>query len=55
MATLVNPSSKTFWAGIGMIGYGIFEIATGDPAAGIDNLLEGFAIVFMRHAIAKGG
>lgn len=47
--------TKTFWAGLSLVGYGVVNIASGNYQEGVQNILEGLAFIFLRSAIAKGG
>ena len=52
--TFIDPSSKTFWAGAGLVGFGLYTIfAVGDADAGIQQIMQGFGLMFLRHAVAK--
>ena len=48
-------TTKTFWVGVGMIGYAVFGFITGhvpqDQA--IKNILEGVGFITLRSAINK--
>ena len=47
----LNPSSATFWTGVGLIGYGIARIVTGDAWNGSESIFEGLGLIFLRRAI----
>lgn len=51
--TFIDPSSKTFWAGVSLIGYGIFELVSGDPNEGVGKILEGLGFIFLRQAVGQ--
>lgn len=44
-------SKKTTWTGLGMVGFGIYQITTGNVGTGITTMMTGFGLVFMRSAI----
>lgn len=44
--------TKTFWAGVALIIYGITRLWEGE-VEGIREILEGLGIIFLRHSIAK--
>lgn len=44
---------KTFWAGLALVGTGIFQIVGGSTDEGIKTIVQGAAVIFMRQAIAK--
>jgi hypothetical protein len=44
---------KSFWAGLGLIGFGIYQIATGMPDEGIQSVGIGLATIFIRDGIRK--
>lgn len=44
---------KSTWAGISAIGAGGVLIATGDLQSGVQTIIGGFAVIFLREAIAK--
>jgi len=46
--------TKTFWGGLGQVLYGIYLIANGNPQDGIQNVILGLSIIFLRDAIRKG-
>lgn len=43
--------SKTFWTGIGLVGYGVFQIVQGDQEQGIHSIMEGLGLIFLRSAV----
>lgn len=43
--------TKTFWSGVGLIGLGIVNIASGNANEGIQNIIEGLAFIFLRHSL----
>lgn len=49
----IDLGSKTFWSGLGLIAFGIFNIVQGDVENGIRSIAEGFGFIGLRHAIAK--
>lgn len=55
MPSFINPSSKTFWTGLGGVGYGIYTLVTGDTDTGIKMIFAGLGLIFMRDAVEKSG
>lgn len=53
MKNLINPASGTFWTGIGLVGFGIYTIITGNQQEGIQRVMEGLGLIFVRRAIAN--
>lgn len=47
--------SKTFWVGLGTVGFGIFQCVKGDSNTGVTTILMGFGMIFGREAIEKSG
>lgn len=45
--------TKTFWSGLGLIAYGIIQITNNNPTEGINSILTGLSIIFLRDAIQK--
>jgi len=45
--------SKTFWTGIGTVGYGVYLITAGDTGVGVQTVLGGLGIIFLRSGIDK--
>jgi hypothetical protein len=45
--------TKTFWVGVGGVGLGIYQVATGDAVGGIQSILAGFGAMFLRDAILR--
>lgn len=45
--------SKTNWTGIGMIVAGYFMFRSGDVQNGMQSIIGGLALIFVRDAIAK--
>lgn len=45
--------TKTFWAGISGIAVGIGQITTGDVPGGLQSIVVGLGIIFLRDATAK--
>jgi len=45
--------TKTFWGGVGTIGYGIYLFLSGNPQEGIQNILIGLSVIFLRDAVRK--
>lgn len=51
----IDFKSKTFWAGLGLIIYGLVNsVATGfSDGDALQAMVEGFGLIGVRHAIAK--
>jgi len=45
--------SKTFWTGLGTVGFGIYLVATGDTTTGVQTISVGLGMIFLKHAVAK--
>jgi len=45
--------TKTFWTGLGLVAYGIVQIANNNLSEGINSILTGLSIIFLRDAITK--
>lgn len=46
--------SKTFWAGAALVVTGIGTwIADGDAAKGVQTILSGLGLIFLKQAVAK--
>ena len=45
--------SKTFWTGIGTIGFGIVLYTQGNKAEGIQTVLGGLGMIFLRAGVEK--
>jgi len=43
--------SKTFWTGIGIFGFGIFQIVSGEVDTGLKTIMEGAGLIFLRQSI----
>ncbi len=54
-APYLNWTSATFWAGLAMVGFGIFQCVSGDMAHGSLTISEGLAIIGARRAIGASG
>ena len=46
-------TSKTFWAGVGLIGFGVYQLTQGNIDAGVQSILAGLGALGIRHAVAK--
>jgi hypothetical protein len=44
--------TKTFWSGVGLIGYGVIQLTTGS-SEGFQSILEGLAFIFVRSSLMK--
>ena len=49
----INLKSKTFWSGLSMVLYGVVQIISKNESEGIQNILTGLSIIFLRDAINK--
>lgn len=47
--------SKTFWTGIGSVVGGVLTVIEGNQQAGIQLIIGGLGMIFLRDAIAKKG
>lgn len=45
--------SKTFWTGIGTIGFGVVLITQGEQEKGIQTILAGLGLIFLRQGVEK--
>lgn len=45
--------SKTFWTGVGAVVIGTGMIIQGDNDQGVQTILAGLAMIFLRHSISK--
>ena len=45
--------TKTFWAGLASVGAGVGEIVAGSLSNGIQLVLAGISVIFIRDAISK--
>lgn len=43
--------TKTFWSGIAAIGLGVTQCVMGNTQDGIQSIIAGFSIIFIRSAI----
>lgn len=48
-----NLRSKTFWTGIVMVGLGIYRSIEGDAENGMELIVEGIGLIFLRSAVRK--
>lgn len=48
-------TTKTGWAGMAMIGYGLTKIFHDKDMSGIQEIMNGAGFIFAREAIAKHG
>lgn len=46
-------SSKTFWTGVGMIGFGVYQLVGGAPEAGVAAVGTGLGMIFLRDGVEK--
>lgn len=47
--------TKTFWGGLSSVLYGVYQIVEGNTQEGIQNIIMGLSIIFIRDAIKKAG
>jgi hypothetical protein len=47
----INPTSVTFWSGLGLIGFGAYLIYIGQVDTGIARIGEGLAMIGIRRAV----
>lgn len=45
--------SKTFWTGLGSVGYGVYLLIQGEVETGINAVIMGLSVMFIRDAISK--
>jgi len=46
--------TKTFWSGMALIISGVVaSVTTGDYTSGVDKIIAGFGLIFIRDAIQK--
>jgi len=45
--------TKTFWAGLASVGAGVGEIIAGSLSNGLQLVLAGISVIFIRDAISK--
>ena len=56
MLTLKSAlATKTGWAGLAMIGYGLTKIFHNKDMSGIQEIINGAGFIFAREAILKNG
>ncbi len=46
--------TKTFWGGLGLVGYGIALCVKGQMSEGVLAIGTGLQSIFLRDAVAKG-
>jgi len=47
------PKTKTFWSGLSLIAYGLYLAVSGNIEAGIQNIIMGLSVIFLRDAVRK--
>lgn len=47
--------SKTFWTGLGTVGYGIYLCTSGNANEGVTTILTGLGMIFLRNSVGKLG
>lgn len=52
LSNLLN-GRKTYLAGLGLVGLGVFQIAVAHDLTGLQNVLTGLGTIFMRNAVSK--
>lgn len=45
--------TKTFWSGFSLVLYGVYLVSQGEVNEGVQNVLTGLSVVFLRQAVAK--
>lgn len=45
--------TKTFWLGVIGVGFGVYEIVSGNPGAGWQDIQLGLTGIFVRNALAR--
>ncbi len=50
---VINVKSKTFWSGVAMIGFGVVQVVKGNQVEGIQSILTGLGLIFLRDAIGN--
>ena len=45
--------TKTFWSGLSLVAYGVYLAITGNIEAGIQNVITGMSVIFLRDAVRK--
>lgn len=54
MSTYIRPNSATFWTGVGLVGYAVYQFVSGEADAS-RTLMEGLGLIFLRRAVAMNG
>ena len=49
----IDLKQKSFWSGASLVAYGIVQMIIGEEMEGIQNILTGLSIIFLRDAIKK--
>jgi len=47
--------TKTFWSGLGMVAHGLYMVLSGNIENGIQMIVMGLSVIFLRDAIRKIG
>jgi hypothetical protein len=45
--------TKTFWSGLSLVLYGIVQIANNNPNEGINSILTGLSVIFLRDGMLR--
>ena len=45
--------TKTFWSGLSLVAYGVYLLLQGNQYEGIQNIITGLSVIFLRDAIRK--
>ena len=49
----IDLKQKSFWSGLSLVVYGIVQIFAKNETEGVQNILTGLSIIFLRDAIRK--
>lgn len=47
--------TKTFYSGLGLVLYGLYQLYSGNQTEGIQNILTGLSVIFLRQGVLKNG
>ena len=45
--------TKTFWSGLSLVIYGVVQTANNNPAEGVNSILTGLSIIFLRDGMLR--
>lgn len=48
------PGYKTYLAGVGLIGLGLYQLSQGDIPSAIQSMTAGLGLLFVRRAVERG-